>query len=97
MAKYILSPAAQNSLKEIKSYSLKNFGKRQTTIYLKKLHVCMQDLADTPSKGTERPELKKGYYSKFIASHAIYYRVSDTHIGIIGYQRKTGHSEGSRL
>ena len=83
MAKYILSPAAQNSLKGIKSYSLKNFGKRQTTIYLKKLHVCMQDLADTPSKGTERPELKKGYYSKFIASHAIYYRISDTHIGII--------------
>ena len=43
----------------------------------------MQDLADTPSKGTERTELKKGYYSKFIASHTIYYRISDTHIGII--------------
>jgi len=83
VAKYILSPAAQNSLKGIKAYSLETFGKRQTTIYLKNLHVCMQDLADTPSKGTERPELKKGYYSKFIGSHTIYYRISDTHIGII--------------
>ena len=83
MAKYILSPAAQSRLKEIKTYTLKNFGKRQTTIYLKNLHVCMQDLADEPSKGTERNDIKKGYYSKFIGSHTIYYRISDTHIGII--------------
>ena len=83
MAKYLLSPAAQNSLKEIKAYSLKNFGTRQTTIYLKNLHACMQDLAENPSKGTERPEIKKGYYSKFIASHTIYYCMNSTQIGII--------------
>ena len=83
MGKYILSPAAQNRLKEIKAYSLENFGKRQTTIYLKNLRDCMQGLADNPSKGTERPEIKQGYYSQFIASHTVYYRISHTHIGII--------------
>ncbi len=83
MAKYILSPTAQNRLKEIKAYSLENFGKRQTTIYLKKLHETMQDLANEPSKGLERADIKKGYYCKFVASHTIYYRISDTDIGII--------------
>jgi toxin ParE1/3/4 len=83
VAKYILSPAAQIRLKEIKAYSLENFGKRQTTIYLKNLHKCMQDLANEPSKGTERNDIKKGYYSKFIVSHTIYYRISDKDIGII--------------
>ena len=39
MGKYVLSPEAQNSLREIKHYSLKNFGKRQTTIYLKKIQI----------------------------------------------------------
>lgn len=43
----------------------------------------MQDLAIEPSKGTDRSDIKKGYYSKFVASHTIYYRISDTHIGII--------------
>ncbi|WP_249360691.1 type II toxin-antitoxin system RelE/ParE family toxin [Bathymodiolus heckerae thiotrophic gill symbiont] len=41
------------------------------------------DLAENPSKGTERPEIKKGYYSNFIASHTIYYCMNGTQIGII--------------
>jgi len=83
MGKYVLSPEAQNSLREIKHYSLKNFGKRQTTIYLKKIQNCMQKLADNPAIGIERPEIKQGYYSKFTGSHTVYYRISDNHIAII--------------
>ena len=83
MAKYTLSPIAQSRLKEIKAYSLEHFGKHQTTIYLKKLHECMQGLANEPSKGTARNDLKKGYYSKFITSHTIYYRINTPHIEII--------------
>ena len=83
MPKYVLSPQAQASLKEIRSYSLENFGKRQTTLYLKKLRERMKDLAATPSKGKARDEIKVGYYSSFVGAHTIHYRVSDTHIDII--------------
>jgi len=83
MSKYILSPAAQKSLKQIRSYSLNNFGKHQTTLYLKKLRDRMQYLADQPARGTARDDIKAGYYSHFEGSHTIYYRIRDTHIDII--------------
>lgn len=83
MPKYVLSPQAQISLKEIRAYSLENFGNLQTSNYLKKLREQMKNLAVTPSKGQERNEIKNGYYSSFVGSHTIYYRISDTHIDII--------------
>lgn len=83
MSKYVLSPQARASLKEIRTYSLKHFGKRRTAIYLKALRDRMRDLAAAPSKGTARDDIKRGYYSAFVGSHTIYYRIADTHIGII--------------
>ena len=83
MAKYILSPQAQRNLKDIRAYTLKNFGKQQTTAYLKILQKHMKALAATPSKGKKRDEIKTGYYSSFIGSHTISYRIAHTHIDII--------------
>lgn len=83
MAKYILSPQAQGSLQDIRDYTLKHFGKRQTTAYLKLLQKHMKDLAATPARGKARDEIKAGYYSSFIGSHTIYYRIADTHIDVI--------------
>ncbi len=82
MSKYILSPQAQVSLKDIRDYTLEHFGKQQTTLYLQKLRKRMRELAITPSKGQKRDEIKVGYYSSFIGSHTIYYRISDIHIDI---------------
>ena len=83
MSRYVLSPAAQESLKQIHKYSLENFGKRQTVLYLKKLRDRMQYLADSPARGKIRDDIKSGYYSHFEGSHTIYYRIRDTHIDII--------------
>lgn len=83
MAKYILSPQAQSSLQDIRDYTLENFGKQQTNTYLKMLQKHMKDLAATPTRGKERDEIKAGYYSSFIGSHTIYYRIADTHIDVI--------------
>ncbi len=79
MGKYFLSPEAQNSLKNIRAYTLKNHGKSQTTTYLKKLRDKMQQLADDPKSGTVRDELKPGYYSAFIELHTIYYKILPNH------------------
>lgn len=83
MSRYILSPAAQESLQQIHSYSLSNFGKQQTLIYLRRLRDRMQYLADQPTRGKARDDIKAGYYSHFEGSHTIYYRIRDTHIDII--------------
>jgi toxin ParE1/3/4 len=84
MSKYILSPQAQTSLKQIRSYTLKNHGKQQASKYIKMLRDCMRDTAKNPdTKGTARDEIKEGYYSVFVGKHTIYYRIRDTHIDII--------------
>lgn len=83
MPKYILSPQAQSSLKNIRLYSLKHFGQQQTTKYLKELRNKMKGLAKTPQSGQERNEIKSGYYSAFVGSHTIYYRIANNQIEII--------------
>lgn len=83
MAKYILSPEAQNSLSNIKAYSNKNFGPQRAKTYLQNIRKRMQALAENPSRGIIREDLKVGYHSDFVGSHTIYYRVKPTHIDII--------------
>ena len=83
MATYILSPEAQKSLISIKTYSIKNFGTKRTKNYLQSIHKRMQSLAENPSLGIIREDLKVVYHSSFVGSHTIYYRVNPTHIDII--------------
>ena len=83
MPSYVLSPAAQSSLRHIKSWSSKQFGVAATTEYLGRLRQKMQSLAKHPYSGRERPDVKAGYYSAFVGSHTIYYRLADQGIEII--------------
>lgn len=83
MAKYILSPEAQNSLSNIRAYSIKKFGTERTKTYLQNIRKRMQALAENPSLGIIREDLKVGYHSDFVGSHTIYYRIKTTHIDII--------------
>ena len=80
---YILSPSAQESLIGIKAYSLENFGARQTKIYLTTIRNRFEALADNPNLGIARPDIKEGYYSALVGSHAIYYKVSADQLAII--------------
>ena len=83
MAEYLLSPEAQQSLKQIKNFSIKNFGKKRTKTYLEDILTRFRELAANPSLGKIRDELKVGYYSFFICSHTIYYRTNPDFIEII--------------
>lgn len=83
MNQFILSPEAQSSLKNIRTYSLKNFGSKRTKTYLQSIYERFKKLAKTPSIGTIRADLNTAYYSDFIGSHTIYYRIKTTHIDII--------------
>lgn len=83
MKKFILSPEAQNSLTNIRAYSVKKFGTNRTKVYLQSIRKRFQELAENPSRGMIREDLKIGYYSSFISSHTIYYRLQPAHIDII--------------
>ena len=83
MAKYLLSPEAQNSLKQIKNYSNDQFGKQRTRAYLKEIMNRFRDLAENPSLGTMRSELNSSYRSSFVGSHTIYFRTKSSRIEII--------------
>ncbi|NQY65766.1 MAG: type II toxin-antitoxin system RelE/ParE family toxin [Alteromonadaceae bacterium] len=66
MSKYILSPEAQNSLKNIKEYSIRNFGTDRTKAYLQNFQKRFQQLSENPARGIMRKDLKVGYYSYFV-------------------------------
>lgn len=83
MPRYVLSPQAQNSIRQISSYTLENYGHQQKKKYLKMLRDRMRNAAKDPEKGAERSEVKAGYFSIRAEKHHIYYRVRDTHIEII--------------
>ncbi|WP_320042638.1 type II toxin-antitoxin system RelE/ParE family toxin [uncultured Desulfobacter sp.] len=83
MIQYILSPNAQKSLRDIKAYSLEEFGKEQTILYLKLIEKKLQMIAESPDIGRKREEIKKGYLSFLAGSHVIFYRKAKNHVDII--------------
>jgi toxin ParE1/3/4 len=83
MSTYRLSANAQASLREIQSYSSKQFGEAQTRLYLTRLRERMQWLAENPQAGRKREEIKPGYHSYFEGSHTIYYLIREDHIAVI--------------
>jgi toxin ParE1/3/4 len=83
MANYVLSANARKSLREIKAYSTRTLGAKQTTLYLKKLRDRMAFLAEKPRLGEARDDIKMGYYSYPEGSHTIYYKIFADHIAVI--------------
>ena len=83
MPNYVLSPQAQNSLKQISRYTTENFGERQKKKYLKLLRDKMRSAAESPDMGQRRSEIKEGYFSIRAGKHHIYYRIKETYIEII--------------
>ena len=83
MPNYVLSPQAQNSLKQISRYTTENFGEQQNKKYIKLLRDKMRSAANSPDKGQRRSEIKEGYHSIRAGKHHIYYRIQETHIEII--------------
>ena len=83
MAKYVLSPAAQISLRKIKDYSTKNFGSQKSNTYLLAIREHMQFLAASPFAGLIREDINAAYYSSFVGSHTIYYRIQPHAIEVI--------------
>ena len=89
MPDYVLSPQAQNSLKQISRYTTENFGEQQNRKYIKLLRDKTRGAANSPDKGQKRSEIKEGYHSIRAGRHHIYYRIQETHIEIIDVLRQS--------
>jgi len=83
MAKYFLSPEAQNNLNEIKDYLIKKFGNKRTKAYLQSIRKRMQALAEKPLRGIVREDLKIGYNCDFVGAQTIFYLIKPNDIDII--------------
>ena len=80
---YILSPNAQESLRNIKAYSLEQFGKEQTISYLKLIERKLRMIAEGPDIGRKREEINKGYLCFLAGSHVIFYRKARKNVEIV--------------
>ena len=56
-ARYRVTPRAAADLNRIATYTLRNWGRRQTTAYLKALSDRFGWLAEHPEIGRARPEI----------------------------------------
>jgi toxin ParE1/3/4 len=74
MKNYRLSRAAQEDLREIKSYSLTTWGKKQTQNYLAAIETTLEKLTVSPDLGKSRDDLITGLCSFKINRHVIFYR-----------------------
>ena len=57
-----LSQAAANDIREIESYTLLNFGKKQTLQFVEKLEASLSLIATIPDMGMKRPEFDPPHY-----------------------------------
>ena len=83
-APFRLTPRAAADLNHIAAYTLRKWGRRQATAYLKALNDRFAWLAEYPEIGRARPEVLPGLRSFREGSHIIFYRMRETVIEIIG-------------
>ena len=85
MKGYILSPAAQADLGDIWDYSARNWGEEQADRYILGIRAACEALADGSKEGRAIDDIRPGYSKLAVASHFLFYRVTDT--GLIDITR----------
>jgi toxin ParE1/3/4 len=83
VANYVLSPEAARSIAEIDTYTAKQFGPKQAIRYLESVLDRLEFIAEDPKRGMHRPELNVDYFSYFVGSHTVYYRVVTGEVQVI--------------
>lgn len=85
MASYKLTENAREDLREIKGFSVQQFGMQVAREYLAGMQETLQHLATMPGMGTdETADLLPGVWSFPYMSHTIYYQPAASGISVIG-------------
>lgn len=84
MANYLLSESAQQDIISIQHYTMDRWGKAQTSKYLSLLEQRLEWLANDPTLGKKRNEIKEGYIGFPEGRHIIFYRITESGIEVMG-------------
>lgn len=80
---FIFTEQADQDLLRIYLFTYQTWGEEQAVHYTNALKQRMQKLANNPSLGKRRNEIRPGYYSYHQGRHYIFYRVVDNGIQIV--------------
>ncbi|MEQ8955221.1 MAG: type II toxin-antitoxin system RelE/ParE family toxin [Gammaproteobacteria bacterium] len=79
-----LTKRARADLVCIAEYTEENWGRIQRNKYLLEIDRRLKWLAENPSAGIQRPDIKEGYFCYPQGRHLIFFMKSLNHIDIIG-------------
>ena len=74
--------AARADLIGIWIYSVEQWSEAQADRYLGALERGIGQIADNPEGGKLRDELRKGYWSKRVEHHVVFYTVTNTEVRV---------------
>jgi toxin ParE1/3/4 len=83
MAKYTLTKRAAADIDTIANHSFKNWGNVRAESYISALKQTLQRLADFPGIGQDASELRTGYMRMPVASHVVFYHLTDAGVRIV--------------
>ena len=74
MSKWLISEQAQNDIKDIRSFTIQQWGVEQSVLYIKHIMAKIEMLTKNPYAGIDRSdELGENIRSILVGSHTIYY------------------------
>ena len=86
-----VTPRAASDLRDIARYTLRTWGRKQRDAYLREMDKRFAVLAENPTLGKPRPDIREGYRSYPQGSHVIFYLVRLTPACDICPQGRTAH------
>jgi len=80
----ILSPRAQDDLKNVRQFTVSTYSEKQAQKYLSAIEAGINQLLDNPEIGRSRDDVKSGYRSLNIEKHIMFYIIKKSEIHILG-------------
>lgn len=83
MAEYRLTPAAEQDLETIWTYTHQQWGVEQANQYIDTLTAMFTGLAHSPGMSTACDQIRPGYRRRRVERHIIYFRVTTYGIAVV--------------
>lgn len=83
MSHYRLTPAARRDLSSIWDFTQERWDVRQAEKYIREIQAAIERVAADPDRGRTRDEVRAGYRSYAIGSHAVFYIPSAACVDIV--------------
>ncbi|MCK9249673.1 MAG: type II toxin-antitoxin system RelE/ParE family toxin [Solirubrobacteraceae bacterium] len=83
MSAYRLTPAAQRDLSSNWDFTEERWGVGQAETYIRELQAAIERVAADPDRGRTRDEIREGYRSYTIGSHAVFYLAHADRVDVV--------------